>query len=77
MTLNADIDNCTATALLATRNIIHVMATAIACPAIILANRRIINANGFVKIPTNSMTGIIGIGIFNQVGTLGQNMSFQ
>lgn len=58
-------------------NIIHVMATAIACPAIMLANSRIINAKGFVKIPTNSITGITGIGAFNHVGTSGQKISFQ
>ena len=48
-----------------------------ACPAIILAKRRIISANGFVKIPKNSIKGIIGTGAFNQVGTSGQNISFQ
>ena len=47
------------------------------CPASILAKRRIIKANGFVRIPKNSMNGIIGIGTFNHQGTSGQNISFQ
>ena len=37
----------------------------------------IIKAKGFVKIPTNSMTGIMGMGAFSHVGTSGQKMSFQ
>lgn len=42
-----------------------------------VGKRRIISAKGFVKIPTNSMTGMMGIGAFNQVGTSGQKISFQ
>src|ERR1035437_3841436 len=41
-----------------------------------LAKRRIINANGFVKIPTNSIKGKIG-GTLSQSGTSGQKISFQ
>ena len=48
-----------------------------ACPAIMLANRRIISAKGLVRIPTNSMAGIIGTGHLSQVGTSGQKISFQ
>ena len=77
MTLSADIENCTATDWAATRKMIHVMATAMACPAIMLAKSRIIRAKGFVKIPTNSITGMMGIGAFNHVGTSGQKISFQ
>ncbi len=47
------------------------------CPANKLAKRRIIRAIGFVNRPNNSITGIIGIGAFNQVGTSGQKTSFQ
>ena len=55
----------------------HVNERMIACPPIILANKRTINANGFVKIPNNSITGIIGTGHFSHVGTGGHNVSFQ
>ena len=48
-----------------------------ACPPIILAKRRTINAKGLVKIPNISITGIIGIGTFSHVGTSGQKISFQ
>lgn len=47
------------------------------CPAIMLANKRIIKANGLVNMPNNSMAGIKGTGHFNQVGTSGQRISFQ
>ena len=77
MTLRADIESCTATACEATRKMIHVIATAMACPAIMLAKSRIIRAKGLVKIPTNSMTGMMGMGALSQVGTSGQKMSFQ
>ena len=76
-TLTADMLKNTAIVLLATRNIMQVMANAIACPAIMFAKSRIINANGLVNIPTNSIIGINGIGAFNHVGTSGQNISFQ
>ena len=56
---------------------VHVNDSAMACPASMLANKRIINANGFVKILKNSMNGIKGTGTFNHVGTSGQNISFQ
>ena len=61
----------------ATRNIILVRAKAIAWPAIMLAKRRIIRANGFVNIPTNSIKGISGTGAFKSIGTSGQKISFQ
>ena len=48
-----------------------------AWPPMILANRRTIKAKGFVKMPKNSITGIIGTGTFNHVGTSGQKISFQ
>jgi len=47
-----------------------------ACPAIMLANKRIISAKGLVNTPKSSINGITG-GIFNQSGTLGQRISFQ
>ena len=50
---------------------------AMACPANIFAKRRIINANGFVKIPKSSIIGINGTGNFIHTGTSGQNISFQ
>ena len=57
---------------------IRQVSTSIAmCPASILAKRRIIKANGFVKIPKNSMNGIIGTGTFSHQGTSGQKISFQ
>ena len=57
---------------------IRQVSTSIAmCPASILAKRRIIKANGFVKIPKNSMKGIIGTGTFSHQGTSGQKISFQ
>ena len=56
---------------------IHVKERIIACPPIILANKRTINANGLVKIPNNSITGIIGTGHLSQVGTGGHKVSFQ
>ena len=42
-----------------------------------IGERRIIKANGFVKIPKNSMKGIIGTGTFSHQGTSGQKISFQ
>ena len=48
----------------------------IACPAIMLAKRRIISAKGFVKMPKTSINGITG-GIFSHSGTLGHRISFQ
>lgn len=67
-------------ALLEILNIINMMAqkhSAIACPANILAKSRTIKARGFVNIPKISIIGINGIGNFIQVGTSGQNISFQ
>ena len=58
-------------------NMMHANEMSIACPAIMLAKRRIINASGFVKILKNSINGINGTGTFNHVGTSGQNISFQ
>ena len=51
----------TATPIVAVMNIKQVSAKIIVWPAMMLANRRIISANGFVKIPTSSIAGIIGI----------------
>ena len=48
-----------------------------ACPAIILAKRRIIKAKGLVNTPKSSITGISGTGNFKNRGTSGQNISFQ
>ena len=61
----------------ATRKMMHGIATAMACPAMMLAKSRIIRAKGLVKIPTNSITGMMGIGAFSHVGTSGQKISFQ
>ena len=72
-----DMESCTATACEATRKMMHVMATAMACPAIMLAKSRIISAKGFVKMPTNSMRGMMGTGHFSHMGTSGQKISFQ
>ena len=58
------------------RKMTHVKANIIACPAIILAKRRIISAKGLVKTPNNSMAGMMGIA-FRKRGTSGQKMSFQ
>lgn len=58
-------------------NMIETNDRIIACPAIILANRRTVNAKGLVKIPKISIKGIKGTGAFNHVGTSGQNISFQ
>ena len=63
--------------ILAEINIKQVSTNIAMCPASILAKRRIIKANGFVKIPKNSINGIIGTGTFSHQGTSGQNISFQ
>ena len=55
----------------------HANDMAMAWPAIMLANNRIINAKGFVMIPKNSIKGIKGIGAFIHKGTSGQKISFQ
>ena len=47
------------------------------CPARMLANRRIIRANGLVRVDTSSMMGIKGMGNFRNNGTSGQRISFQ
>ena len=64
-----------ATAILLNININDINAKIIMCPAVMLANNRIINEIGFVKIPINS----IGIkNIFIGTGTPGiQKMCFQ
>ena len=49
------IDVLIATPILAVTNMILVNAKMIECPAKILANKRIIKANGLVKIPNNSI----------------------
>ena len=51
--------------ILADMNIRHVSTSIAMCPASILAKRRIIKANGFVKIPKNSINGIMGTGTFS------------
>ena len=66
-----------ATPMLAVTNTMLVNAKMMECPAMMLANRRIIKANGLVKIPNNSIAGINGIGHFRKVGTSGHNISFQ
>ena len=55
----------------------QVNAKMIVWPAMILANKRIIRANGLVNIPKNSTKGMMGIGNFRKIGVLGQNISFQ
>ena len=57
--------------------ITQVNESTMAWPAKMLANKRTIKAKGLVKMPNSSITGIIGIGHFSHVGTLGQNMSSQ
>ena len=66
-----------ATPMLAVTKMILVNAKIIECPAKILANKRIIKANGLVKRPNNSIAGINGMGHFKNVGTSGQRISFQ
>ena len=44
------------------------------CPAKILAKRRMVRENGFVKIPINSMVGMSGIALRKR-GTSGQKIS--
>lgn len=56
-------------------NISVVSPSTIACPAMILAKRRIISAKGLVNSPTISIIGISGIGTFSHTGTSGQNTS--
>lgn len=47
-------------------------------PAVMLANNLSVNTTGFTNTPTNSITGISGIGNFNQTGTPGVlKMCFQ
>lgn len=58
-------------------NMMDTKAKIMACPAIMFAKRRIINANGLVSTPNNSITGIMGTGAFKNIGTSGQNISFQ
>ena len=52
----------TATPMVAVMNIKQVSAKIIVWPAMMLANRRIINANGLVNTPKNSTNGMIGKG---------------
>ena len=76
MTLTALMPRNTPIDLLATKKMMQTKDMAIACPAMILAKRRIIKANGFVKMPTNSMAGIRGKAL-RASGTSGQKISFQ
>lgn len=71
------IEELSTTPIVAMMKMIHVNARAMAWPAIILAKRRTIKANGFVKIPKISIIGIKGTGTFSHAGTSGQKMSFQ
>ena len=71
------IDVLMAAPILAVTKIMLVNAKMMECPAKILAKRRIIKANGLVKIPKSSMAGIKGMGHFKNVGTSGQRISFQ
>ena len=66
-----------ATPILAVTKMILVKAKIMEWPAKIFANKRIIKANGLVKIPNNSIAGINGIGHFKKVGTSGHRISFQ
>lgn len=75
-TLSVDIPMATPIPIVATTKMMHVKERAMACPAIMLAKRRIISANGLVNIPTNSIRGISGKA-FKANGTFGQKMSFQ
>ena len=70
-------DVLTKAPILAVMNTMLVSAKMMECPAMMLANKRIIKAKGLVKIPNNSMTGMRGIGSFNHKGTSGQRISFQ
>ena len=45
-------------------------------PASMLANKRIIKANGLVRIPINSMKGIMGTGTLGHQGTSGPEYLF-
>lgn len=76
ITLTALIPRNTPIGLAATRKMIQTREIAIACPAMMLAKRRIMSANGFVNIPTNSIAGISGNAL-SAKGTSGQNISFQ
>jgi len=55
-------------------NISEIKLSTTICPATMLANKRIINAIGFEKIPIISTTHIIGS---IQKGTSGKKMCFQ
>ena len=55
--------------------IVEINAKTMMWPAVMFANKRIINANGFVKIPTISKGIIIGIKATGTPG--GQKMCFQ
>lgn len=55
----------------------HVSDRMMACPPIMLANKRTIKANGLVKMPKSSIMGIMGTGHLSHVGTGGQSISIQ
>ena len=76
MTLTVLIPRKTPMGLAATRKMMQTSEMAMACPAMMLAKRRIMSAKGLVKIPTNSMAGMSGKA-FSASGTSGQKMSFQ
>ena len=63
--------------ILAVTNTMLVNAKIMECPAMMLANKRIIKAKGLVKMPNNSMAGMMGTGHFSHMGTSGQRISFQ
>jgi hypothetical protein len=59
------------------RKIREVKASIMQCPAKIFAKRRMVRAIGLVRIPKNSITGIIGSGALRNKGTSGHRISFQ
>ena len=61
----------------ANMKISNVSTITIKWPQIIFANKRTHTTAGYVKMPNNSMSGMIGNGNFNANGTSGQKMSFQ
>ena len=67
----------TATPIVTVMNIKQVSAKIIVWPAMMLANRRIINANGLVNTPKNSTNGMIGKGRFQVDRRFGPKISFQ
>ena len=67
----------TAAPISAVTKTMHVRIRITEWPAMMLAKRRIISAKGLVRMPTNSISGMMGTGTLSHVGTSGQKMSFQ